>query len=47
MKAANKEFRMWDVFIGFMEDIFYPGIIEESSSEFVDFHWEEFKKSFC
>jgi hypothetical protein len=47
MKAANNEFKAWDAFIGFMEDIFYPGIIEESSPEFINFHWVEFKNAYC
>jgi len=47
MKTTNREFTAWDAFISFMDDIFYPGIIDESSTEFINFHWFEFKKAYC
>lgn len=44
MKTTKKNFSSWDAFVGFMEDIYWEGILEESTPEFVAFHWEEFQK---
>lgn len=41
---TKKNFNNWDAFVGFMEDIYWEGIIEDSSAEFVTFHWDEFLK---
>lgn len=43
MKTTKKTFTSWDAFVSFMEQIYWAGIIEESTSEFIDFHWSEFK----
>lgn len=47
MKTSKTNFTTWDAFVSFMEDVFYPGIIEESTSEFIDFHWIEYQKTYC
>lgn len=44
MKTTKKNFNSWDAFVGFMEDIYWEGVVEESTPEFVAFHWEEFQK---
>jgi gamma-glutamyl:cysteine ligase YbdK (ATP-grasp superfamily) len=46
MKTTKRNFGAWDAFVSFMEDIFYTGIIEESTSEFINFHWKEFQKMY-
>jgi hypothetical protein len=46
MKTTKGNFAAWDAFVTFMEDIFYVGIIEDSSSEFINFHWAEFQKMY-
>lgn len=47
MKTATRNFNAWDAFVSFMEEIFFPGIIEESSEEFITFYWLEYQKNHC
>jgi hypothetical protein len=42
-KNNKKSFSTWDAFVSFMEQIYWEGILEESTPEFISFSYEQFK----
>lgn len=45
MKTNGKKIGTWDAFVSFMEQIYWEGIVEESTQEFISFHYEQFKEN--
>jgi hypothetical protein len=43
MKTTEKS--TWESFTELMEDIYYEGILEEQTTEWIQWHWEEYKNN--